>query len=226
MIDEITIQLANGAEEIEKCLERVMHYCRPISDGGIAAFELYDQIQVCEDDELTVSDIWLANGIGAGIQHKHLIDLWKRKEEIEKLLVSVPKQVRLESDDLGPNSFEHLKDLLRRWMSMGGWGVARATKVLHKKRPLLIPPIDRGVMELYSEFRRGECRRRWKFYPWKAKDVVGVIQLIRDDIRNKDNSSHLQTIQETLARKGTELSIVRIFDIILWMHLKNRSRVG
>ena len=49
MIEDITIQLADGTEKIEDCMGKVEHYCRPISDGGIRAFELYDQIPVNED---------------------------------------------------------------------------------------------------------------------------------------------------------------------------------
>jgi hypothetical protein len=224
MIDEFTIQLANGTEEIENCIEKVKCYCRPIGDddGGVPAFELYDQIPVMEDDELSVCDIWLANGIAAGIQQNHFTELWNKKEAIEKLLVSVPKGIGLESDDLeDTDGFDHLEQLLAEWMSMPDWKAARVTKVLHKKRPLLVPPIDADVMHLYSELRRlgKEGKRRWRYYPSEVDDVVEVIRRIRDDIRSEDNLARLKTIQGILDREGIQLSIVRIFDIILYKHL-------
>ncbi len=52
-----------GMELIDSCVAKVKTYCCPISEGGVSAFELYDQVQVKEDNELAVCDIWLANGI-------------------------------------------------------------------------------------------------------------------------------------------------------------------
>lgn len=219
----VTIQLADGTM-IERCLQKTEDYCRPISADGIAAFELYDQVDVRGDDELTVCDLWLANGIAAGIQQKHVADLWQRKALIDQLLTPIPRQVGLESDDLDPGLFADLENLLEAWMSVRGWGCARVTKVLHKKRPLLIPPIDSRMMDLYSRLRRARGNRRWMYYPSEAGDVVGVIKQIRDDIRNEDNRPTLQYIQERLERNGIRLSIVRIFDIVLWTHLTPEYR--
>jgi hypothetical protein len=228
--DEITIYLANGAEKIENCKQKVPEYCRPIRDddsSGVAAFELYDQIPGSEDDQLTVYDIWLANGITAGIQQNHVIELWQNeesKERIEQLLAQIPKQIGLESDDLDPKIFENLKDLLEKWMDLDGWAAARVTKVLHKTRPTLLPPIDSQVMTPYSELRQREGKRRWRFYESEAEDVVEVVRRIRDDIRNEGNLAQLRAIQQSLKHRGIRLSISRIFDIILYQHLDGKRR--
>jgi hypothetical protein len=209
--DEITIYLANGAEKIENCKQKVPEYCRPIRDddsSGVAAFELYDQIPGSEDDQLTVYDIWLANGITAGIQQNHVIELWQNeesKERIEQLLAQIPKQIGLESDDLDPKIFENLKDLLEKWMA-------------------LLPPIDSQVMTPYSELRQREGKRRWRFYESEAEDVVEVVRRIRDDIRNEGNLAQLRAIQQSLKHRGIRLSISRIFDIILYQHLDGKRR--
>lgn len=47
---------------------------------------------------------------------------------------------------------------------------------------------------------------------------------ISDDIRNEDNRSKPQHIQKRLERNGIRLSIVRIFDIVLWTHLTAADR--
>lgn len=214
-----TIQLAGGTEKIESCLEKVKHYCRPIGGGGIAAFELYDQVQVNEDDELTVCDIWVANGISAGIEHNHVVELWAVRRKIGQLLASIPKKTGLESDE-SSGCFASLGALFGKWILLKGWAAARVTKVLHKKRPLLIPPVDSRVMDLYSKLYEHEGKR---FSPSKANDVIDVIQRIRNDIRQENNLLHLQAIQQILESKGIELSIVRIFDIILWTYLEEHK---
>jgi hypothetical protein len=53
----------------------------------------------------------------------------------------------------------------------------------------------------------------------KAIDVIDVLQRVRDDIRCADNLAKLRTIQKALEGRNIRLSIVRIFDIILYQYL-------
>jgi hypothetical protein len=90
-----------------------------------------------------------------------------------------------------------------------GIGLASATKVLHLKRPYLMPILDRLVAEMMGVNLPDN--------PSAAQRVARGQQLtaaIRREGRR--NVQVLRRIQEELAAEGVERTLIRIFDGILW----------
>ena len=90
-----------------------------------------------------------------------------------------------------------------------GRGMAVATKLLHLKRPRLFPMLDRFVAEMLgaglSDGGGDEAR---------VATATGLTRAIRHEGRR--NLTALRGVQARLAEGGTHLSLVRIFDAVLW----------
>jgi hypothetical protein len=87
--------------------------------------------------------------------------------------------------------------------------MAVATKLLHLKRPRLFPMLDRFVAELLGAGlpdSGGDGAR--------AATAAALMHLIRREGRR--NLKALRGLQAVLAKDGTDLSLVRIFDAVLW----------
>jgi len=87
--------------------------------------------------------------------------------------------------------------------------MAVATKLLHLKRPRLFPMLDRFVAELLGAGLTdsgGEEAR--------AATAAALMRTIRREGRR--NLKELRGVQARLAKDGRKLSLVRIFDAVLW----------
>ncbi len=90
-----------------------------------------------------------------------------------------------------------------------GIGLASATKVLHLKRPYLVPILDRFVAEMMGVNLPDNP---------SVTQRVAIGQRLAAAIRREGrrNIQVLRRIQEELASEGIERTLVRIFDGILW----------
>jgi len=87
--------------------------------------------------------------------------------------------------------------------------LARATKVLHLKRPRLFPVLDELVVEVMGVNLPGDA---------KPEGRIEVAARVTDAIRREGrrNIKALRRIQDELNNDGVQLSLVRILDITLW----------
>jgi hypothetical protein len=90
-----------------------------------------------------------------------------------------------------------------------GIGLASATKVLHLKRPYLVPILDRFVAEML-----GVNVADSPSVAQRVADAVGLTSAIRREGRR--NIQVLRRIQSELVNEGIQRTLVRIFDGILW----------
>ena len=100
------------------------------------------------------------------------------------------------------------KQLYQRQIEARDVAEARTTKVLHKKRPQLIPIIDgQMVIGWYNARHSG---------PKKSgiDRMVEVTERIREDMRR--NTDPLRELQKELVEAGINLTRVRLFDMVLW----------
>jgi|SRR5215831_771428 len=154
-------------------------------------------------------------------------ELWERKKELEAPLCRIPAELSLVESDI---PWDSLEDLFRGFLDLNGFRVSRASKILHKKRPYLIPILDerRVVKTFYAaalkqwisalnEFlaQHGQKYRMSKDAAAKtARAAVYLVRELREDILQ--NLNVLQEIKQELDTNSLKLSLVRIFDIILW----------
>jgi Family of unknown function (DUF6308) len=87
--------------------------------------------------------------------------------------------------------------------------LARATKVLHFKRPLVFPVLDELVVQVVGVNLPDDP---------SVEDRVRIAKQVTSAIRREGrrNLEPLRAIQTKLAEENVNLSLVRIFDIALW----------
>ena len=198
----IKIELGNG-KHIDGCLERVLRYRREYP-----RYEEYDSMDIAQDSKLRDSEIRVANKLRARIGLLELQRFQRNRTRIEAALRSIPVAVAL--DDSWAIQQSIWKAIENVYRACWDYGVreARTTKVLHKKRPELIPIID-GKMVIgryYAEYRG----------PKKlgVPGMVAVTKQIRQDMI--ENRGSLRRLQKELVEAGINLTRVRLFDMVLW----------
>lgn len=116
-----------------------------ISQDG--SYQNYDLAEVPLDASLSENDVRVANRIIARMGPDTVAAILSRAPEASRALERIPSGASLVADDAdvpwGP-----LRDLFRAFEGLPGVGLPRLTKVLHKKRPALIPILD-SIVDRY-----------------------------------------------------------------------------
>lgn len=207
----------SSTASIPDCLTKVIKYCRPFNEGGVAAYEAYDQFPVQNASTLSAFDILLANNIGANLNGEDFMRIWGNRERIENRLEDVPSDLDLSETSLSDKRmWENLRELFRA-CRCEGVSYSKITKILHKKRPCLIPIVDNKYLA-----------REYLGNSWlgaSASDIpeylVAATKHIRKDVTCENNRETLIAIQERLwQEKQIHLTPLRIFDILLYQHYR------
>jgi hypothetical protein len=90
-----------------------------------------------------------------------------------------------------------------------GRGVSVATKLLHLKRPRLFPVLDAFVAQLLGRPNVPDSP------VLRAEQAARLVVHLRHEGRR--NADVLAVLQERLAAKGYERSLVRVLDAALWL---------
>ena len=201
---------------ILNCEEKVVIFCLGDPARDIErdySYELYDRIPMPQDNELSVHDIWLANNVGAGIEARQFLAIWAAQPRINRALSQISINVALTDDWVEKNDGWAKLHRLFEATDVAGTAYARISKILHKKRPRLIPLID-GQAVLRHRFGEGER-------PDVATHMVEITQKIRQDLLA--NLESMQRIQLSLWQQyGIQLTLLRIMDILYWQDFKGR----
>jgi hypothetical protein len=100
-----------------------------------------------------------------------------------------------------------------RW---GGFGTSTATKVLHKKRPALIPILDnQAIFGAYLD-PRWPARRSSQDSVYGAQAVRAALDRLVVDLNRPEN----QTAWQALARMEPGRSRIELFDMVWWMYFR------
>jgi len=181
---------------------------------------LYDQAPPSADNTLTLYDILMSRMIDSGIGPRETADLYAIGPEVNVALPGVPAGLPLWSD-FGAELQEAVKSLVNVCCGVSGIKIARTTKVLHKKRPALLPIVDSVVELAYastvlldgSGLTYGAAAQvSPEAYGWR---VVQIMHLIRQDL--DDNWTQIGELCGWL--EGTmEITVtpLRLLDVLIW----------
>lgn len=195
--------LRNGTR-IENPLERALQFLEQDS-----SYLKYDLAEVQQDDVLTEADIRVANAMIARMSPQVIARIHERAPAINAALARIPTSASLAaSADAIP--WEALEELMEAMDGIPEVKLARQTKVLHKKRPALIPILD-SVLAMY--LRRVDRLRR------TGNPARDAVELIRSYKRELDtNLSALRSLQEELRLHNIDLTECRLLDLFLWAY--------
>lgn len=193
---------------IEDPLGRLLRFCRE-------EYEYYDAVPSGHSNRIEPLDILATVGINSRIDTAAKVRTVHRgmSAATNALLERIPQDAQLHSFGV----LDPVHQLFAAAMTAKFVLLATATKVLHRKRPGLIPIMDSVVVGHYVRedateqalFRRSSENRT------AAADIGRLtVERLREDVIDEDDA--LDELRQGLGSEGFHLSHVRITDILVW----------
>lgn len=212
-MDDLPITAAG--REISDGLDRIRRYCGMAWSGGPPetwAWPYYDAIPSRDPARVDPVDVLCAAALHPGLARRDLAFFRESAADIESWLSGLPAGLRLwEISDAEVNHVVRLPESIR------GASVSLVSKVLHRKRPELIPLIDRHIIDWY----RPVTGKRAGAEAWEP-----LVRSMRDDQMDDAwrllMAMALMPIEEELwpgidLDERLRLSWIRAVDIAIWM---------
>ena len=191
------IVLRSGAE-VEDPLSVVLGY--------VAAGWALDEREPSPPASFGEYDLRLANRDGARISAAEIAAILERRPAIERALRAIAPDASLAGAS-GAVPWPALRALFDGFADIRGVGFSKATKALHRKRPALIPMLDSVVQKHLADDDPGPDA------PYGER----ALGLVRGYKRELDgNRAPIRAVRRELARRGYELTEVRILDLVIW----------
>lgn len=188
---------------IKQCHEVVFRFCE--YDWS---YKNYDCVPVTEDSVLRVEEIELAYRMGARFPRSLIQVLIDRVDTIRKALSQISPTIIIFDEKI---PWQALESLFKACI-MPRLNAANITKILHKKRPQIIPILDSIVVQKYLE---PLVQPHIPTAP-EERMVLYIKQLKRDAEVNREV---LIEIQKRLVAQGKlGLSPIRVLDILIWTY--------
>lgn len=180
-------------------------------------------------DEITTADVDAALRI-ARIRAVKAADI-KRAVKSKKAVADALSKIEYRADLFSMDEAETLalvhgplRELITSLAEIKGVDVAVASKILHLKRPALVPILDRYVFTFYSYiYHAGR----------KARNVETAVRLLKefraDGLTNLNVLTALarrinDAANKTLpAGRRVSLTPIRVLDRVIWRHIKKRT---
>ncbi|MGY6499923.1 MAG: DUF6308 family protein [Acidimicrobiales bacterium] len=196
--------LVLAGRPVEHATDLVRRYCGLGWSGGPPetwAYRYYDLVE-SDSDSVTQVDVLAASALHPGLARSDLAWFWDRSAELDAWLAGLPGDVSL-ADAEAP-TLSRL-DELADWSD--GPALTLVSKVLHRKRPHLIPLVDRHILDWY----RPVTSERSAPKAWAS-----LLRTMQHDLI--DNRPTLDAIVHELGDElARPISHLRIVDIAVWM---------
>ena len=175
---------------------------------------------VPRDNSLGPVEIALSIMINSQVSGNTAEGIWYLRERINESLTQIP-DVNLTANAQGadiPGS-SGISRAISEMCGIPRVKLSTATKILHKKRPSLIPILDRIIESHYwSELKANSRDDGWGDYAVKLigafrRDLFGVQKQIHD-------------LADGLAAAGTPLTECRILEVLMWATLSENGPSG
>lgn len=199
-----------GGRRVEAVWDRVRRYCGLPWSGGTAetwAYRYYDSVD-SDAGQLTPIDVLSAAALHPGLSRTDLAYFWDRAEPLMQWLRPLPADLPLRDAD---------DSVIRYLAELADWADAPSitllTKVLHRKRPALIPLLDRHVLDWY----RAATGERTAKAAWPL-----LLPILREDLGNRgigaQNALLLAIMNVELEKElPRPITHLRLVDIAIWM---------
>lgn len=202
----LAVSLVSGLS-IGDPLARLTRFCEH-------EYAYYDAVPKGDPNRVEPVDVLATVGINSRIDTADKVRIvhLSMAASCDPLLPDIPP----EADLLRFEPLDAVVELLSAAMKARYVLLASATKVLHRKRPGLIPVLDSVVVAHYLD-RLGEQKllaRSWE--DRTAAKEAGRLALLgaREDL--KGASQEINDLAEALSAAGFHLAPVRVLDILVW----------
>jgi hypothetical protein len=206
-----SLKLCGGTLPIDDAESLLLGYLDP--SGGYA-WPAYDTLVTNGAVELVGADLLAPVLLGAHIdvpRFKLLVDLLPELAAVSEL----PQVALQDASDADIDAVAALFAVVDRevYRRRGVKGTI-LSKVLHRKRPDLVPLYDSRIYAAYTAEGaiHREAHREWRSF------MALLLRHMRDDLQSE--AVALSVLQDTArAERGAELTPLRILDILIWMSL-------
>lgn len=204
------MQLCGGTLAVEDPDELVLAYVEP---DGAYAFPAYDELVTNGSPYLVDGDLLAPSLLGAHVDYPRFVLLKRMLPSICEAMTSLPKTALEDTDDAGIAAVARCFAVLDEpiYARAGARGTI-VSKVLHRKRPDLIPLYDSRIWTSYM--LSGAIGHGSRSKPW-VEVMQSLCHSMREDLRH--NHAEFLTIQAAAAEHGARLTLLRILDILVWM---------
>lgn len=201
-------QLVLAGRQVPDPWDRIRRYCGLTWSGGSPetwAFHYYDaycDARPTSANRVEAGDVLAAGALHPGITRADLAFFHDSAPALQAWIARLPGAAGL--PDINDAVMDHLVGL-RDWA--GAVHLGLLTKVLHRKRPQLIPLVDREVLDWYRPIT-GE---RSASGAWP-----GLLDAMRADV----TANHAELVRmgdALMAATAVRVSALRLIDIALWM---------
>lgn len=201
--DDFPLTLAG--RRIDDAGDRIRRYCGVPWSGGPPetwAFPYYDAVESGDPEIVTAVDVLAAGVLHPGLQRSELAFFREQAQTLTEWLRSVPLEASLRDAD---DDLLNILDDLACWAVPVSLGLL--TKVLHRKRPEVVPLLDRHVIDWY----RPVTGERAASAAWSP-----LLRSLRADL--SDNAATLDAMRTALTPHLPRVpTAVRLADITVWM---------
>lgn len=178
-------------------------------------YALYDAVATTQDNELTVHDILLSVAVNSRLDAKGLNSVWKGKWRVEQHLGHLPPTLDL-SDPEADIPWDTIIGMFEQFDHIKHAKLAVASKILHKKRPKLVPMMDEVIRRHYEQAYPGF---QWS---WRCGPLSGqLMHHFRADLLAA--RPELEAVVEELQVSGHSLTLVRLLEMLIWIETEPRG---
>jgi hypothetical protein len=165
--------------------------------------EIGDSARPASFDE---ADLRRANRGGARISAVEIAAILERRGTINRALRAIAPDSSL-AGAAAAVPWQPLRRLFDAFGDIRGVSFSKMTKALHGKRPALIPMLDSVVQTYLADDDLGP-------HASFGERGLGLVRGYKRDVDR--NRAALRAIRQELARRGYEVSEVRILDLLIW----------
>jgi hypothetical protein len=208
------VTLSNKVE-IDQAKSRLLQFCRH-------EYDYYDGLPQGNPDRIEPIDVLATVSVNSFITNAAQVNRIHRgmAEKCDGLLRTIPPDADLLT--CPQPTLNDLEDLLHTAVQLKGVLIAVATKILHRKRPNLIPMLDNIVLEAYLD--ANGLRKAWGRTGDKqhaANVAMQVIEFFRNHLQSV--LSEIEFLQKEVAQERFILTRVRILEILVWIAKEQRG---
>ena len=207
------LTLVCAGRPIPDALHQIRRYCGLPWSGGASetwAYEYFDSVPTGPGDLPGPPDLLSAAALHPGFGRPEMAFFNDAgAEACEQWLGRLPSDLDLADADEG--ILTHLATLTE--IADGKW-LSVMSKVVHHKRPRLVPLFDRAIVDWYRPVTGERGVAAWP----------GLVRAMHSDLAAPDNRRWLAGVREELALElsGPVPSDLRLMDIAIWMSGRDR----
>lgn len=201
------MHLCAGTMQVEHADQLLLDHLDPRNGYAVSA---YDTLVTNGSAALVDGDLLAPALIGAEVDRGRFLLL---RELLPRLaaIADLPPVALQDADDAAVDAVAGLFAVLDE-APYAGRGVRGTilSKVLHRKRPDLVPLYDSRIFESYTAPGAIErsVSRSWR------DSMTLLLQQMRDDLRREEQA--FTVLEQVAAGAGTPLSRLRVLDVLVW----------